>query len=944
MDEDLYDEFGNLIGAESDSSASEEEALDFETKDAETYVSDDPTATGKNSTALINRETLATAFPEDVEVLVETEDQQSMATPLVEPAQRRDDQTSVYSKESKSTPKAAFNREYLQALLELPERTKNICVLGPLHSGKTSLVDLLVWESHEKIPNISKAIRQGWKPLRYMDNTKLEISRGLSCKLNGLTFLGSDLQDKSVALTVLDTPGHVNFMDEVAVAMSASEACLVVIDVVEGITAVAQEIIDQAQRLAKDLIFVLNKIDRLIIELQLPPKDAYLKIVHVVRQIQKYAGGLHSPELGNVLLASAKLGFTFSIKEFVLYHYQSRIGAGKVQGFIDRLWGNVYFHSGQFSDKPNPKGLTTFAEFVLIPLYKMFTQTLSNDPKEVAAFLKSHFNVELSLKAQQLDPQPLLREVLSLIFRKQRGLIDSIHLFSPSAHVINGMKLDTPRLACPKEAILAHVLKLMDYCGETWALTRIYQGSIKVNDSLKVIDAGTANDEDAPRAKIRAIGLMGGRYVVPVQRACEGQVVLIKGVDEMLTKSGTLASCDGVSFPDIDYINEPTFKIILKALNPRELPLMLEGLNKVNKFYCGMATCVEETGETVVLGTGELYLDCLLCDLRNKYAKVEIQVSNPVVKFAESCVGESFASIPVSGASGQTLTLSVAAQPLEQNLANDLLNGVLTGRETSNMRKLSKLLRDKYEWDSLAARNVWSLQKGNVFVNDTLPDEVDPDLLAGVKEYICQGFEWAAREGPLAEEAIHGVQFRLLSIVAEDGVKQGQLIALARKACYVGLLTAEPALLEPIYEVSIVVRDLLVEIVEEIFAKRRGGRIYNRVKIPATPLMEVWGQVPVIDSVGFETDLRLATNGQAMCQLHFCKKVWRKVPGDVMNENAIIPKLKPAPWESMSRDFVMKIRRRKGLSSDGHVTQDGPSLSRYIDPVLFAKLKENQLV
>ncbi|SCU96103.1 LAFA_0G04280g1_1 [Lachancea sp. 'fantastica'] len=944
MDEDLYDEFGNLIGAETDSSLSDEEESIYRSGEANSAVASEESDPEQASSALVTRETLATAFPDDVEVLVETEDQQSITQPLVKPADQAKDEASVYSKLTTKTPKVTFDYEYLHALLELPERTKNICVLGPLNSGKTSLVDLLVWESHEKIANVSKKIRQGWRPLRYLDNTKLEINRGISCKLNGFTFLGCDLQDKSVALTMLDAPGHVNFMDEVAVAMSASETCLVVIDVVEGITAAAQQLIDQIQKRGHGMIFVLNKIDRLILELQLPPKDAYLKIAHVVEQIQRCTHSKYSPELGNVIFASAKLGFTFSIKEFVSYHYQNRLGMAKVQGFIDRLWGNIYFHSGQFSAKPNAKGTTTFTEFILIPLYKMFTQTLANKPKEVAVFLKTRFQVDLSPENQNLDPQPLLKKVLSLIFRNQCGLVDSINEFCVTAQETNNAKMTTASHNCPNNAILAHVIKVMDYCGEEWALARIYQGSINVNDSLRVIDVEASNDEDAPTVKVRAMALMGGRYVVPIQRASEGQIVLVKGVEDFLTKSGTLTTCENFKFPAIDYINESTFKLILKPLHPRELPLMLEGLNKVNKFYPGMVTSVEETGETTILGTGELYLDCLMWDLRNNYAKAEILVSSPLVKFAETCINESFASIPVSSASGKNLTLSVTAQPLEKDLAGDLLNGTLTGRDTENVRKLAKILREKYGWDSLAARNVWSMEKGNVFVNDTLPDEVDPDTLTSAKEAICQGFEWAVREGPLAEEAIHGVQFRLLSIVAEGLLNKGQLVSLARKSCYVGLLTAEPALLEPIYEVSVVVRDLLVEIVEEIFAKRRDARIYNRVKIPATPLTEVWGQIPVIDSVGFETDLRLATNGQAMCQLHFFKKIWRKVPGDVMNEDAPIPKLKPAPRESMSRDFVMKTRRRKGLSSDGHVTQDGPSLSRYISPELFEKLRQNQLV
>ena len=49
---------------------------------------------------------------------------------------------------------------------------------------------------------------------------------------------------------------------------------------------------------------------------------------------------------------------------------------------------------------------------------------------------------------------------------------------------------------------------------------------------------------------------------------------------------------------------------------PSELPKMLEGIRKLNKTYPLLKTKVEESGEHILLGTGELYLDNLLYDLR----------------------------------------------------------------------------------------------------------------------------------------------------------------------------------------------------------------------------------------------------------------------------------------------------------------------------------------
>lgn len=63
---------------------------------------------------------------------------------------------------------------------------------------------------------------------------------------------------------------------------------------------------------------------------------------------------------------------------------------------------------------------------------------------------------------------------------------------------------------------------------------------------------------------------------------------------------------------------------------------MLEGLRKISKSYPLVKTKVEESGEHIIIGTGELYMDTLLNDLRTQYSEVEIKVSEPFVAFSET--------------------------------------------------------------------------------------------------------------------------------------------------------------------------------------------------------------------------------------------------------------------------------------------------------------------
>ncbi|EDO18528.1 hypothetical protein Kpol_2001p33 [Vanderwaltozyma polyspora DSM 70294] len=962
MDEDLYDEFGNLVGEQLVDSDDEDFEVEIESNKIQELGDEGEVLDSTESTSLIERQ-----FGDEVEILVETEDIQEANVPLVEPSLERTKavEHAIFNKPKEKIPKCNYDREYLKGTLNIPERIKNVVIIGSLHSGKTSLLDTLILDEHKLLNNSSKNIKLGWKPLKYTDNLKQEVDRGLSLKINGFTMLGTDLNDKSVALNILDTPGHVNFFDEVAVGLAVSEYAIVCIDVVEGITSVVGQLIQQCQNRGLEMIFVLNKIDRLIIELKLPPMDAYLKLNHIVGEINSYTKKPYSPSINNIVFASAKLGFTFTIREFIKYYYSEKLPTKIVVELEKKLWGNYYYSDGKIKEGVQDQTkFNTFVEFILLPIYKIFIHTLANDPSVLSKLLKYHFSIKLDENALNYDSQPLLRYICNLIFKKQSGLIQSIVELPDTNEVLGKKKSKLLRGDIHDEntTILAHCIKNMDIDGFEWSMLRIYKGNLEVGSKVRVIDSSNlsasenedgeifeVDAEEFPLIEISEIGLLCGRFIISVQSASCGQIVLVKGISSSFAKTATIYNGSGTNIPifkEIDYINEPIFKVIIEPMKPSELSKLLDGLNKIGRTYPGIVMRVEESGEHVLIGFGELYLDCFLSDLRNKYSGIEIKVSNPMTVFSESCSGESLAAIPVHSSSNN-VTVSVSAKPLELSLLKDLTKNRIPSDIFEDRQKLSKLLRTDYDWDSLEARNLWSFYHCNAFVDDTLPDEVDKTLVESFRRQICQGFYWATREGPLAEEPIHGVQFKLLQLSIdnqEDRTVGTQLIPLLRKACYVALLTAVPTFLEPIYEVNVIVHNLLIPIVEELFNKRRGGRIYRMNKIVATPFTEIRAQLPVIESVGFETDLRLSTEGKAMCQLHFWNKIWRKVPGDVMDEDAPIPKLRPAPYNSLSRDFVMKTRRRKGISNAGFMSNDGPTLEKFIDADLFEQLKENDLV
>jgi len=69
----------------------------------------------------------------------------------------------------------------------------------------------------------------------------------------------------------------------------------------------------------------------------------------------------------------------------------------------------------------------------------------------------------------------------------------------------------------------------------------------------------------------------------------------------------------------------------------------------------------------------------------------------------------------------------------------------------------------------------------------------------------------------------------------------------------------------------------------------------------------------VIESFGFETDLRYHTQGQAFCMSIFDH--WSIVPGDPLDKSVVLRPLEPAPVQHLAREFMVKTRRRKVRSA-----------------------------
>ncbi|KAK3393595.1 P-loop containing nucleoside triphosphate hydrolase protein [Podospora didyma] len=980
MDDDLYDEFGNFIGEELEASEQESEhGVDVGNYAYDDYPEEAPEVTGQElmeidddgpSNAVVLHEdkqyypTAAQVYGEGVETMVQEEDAQPLTQPIIAPVEQK-----KFSIEEADLPPVLFDRSFMTDLMNYPDQIRNVALAGQLHHGKTAFMDMLVLETHSIADRLEKRTgKRRDEQLRYTDVHVLERERGVSIKASPMSLVLPNTKGKSHLINILDTPGHVDFVDEVAASLRLVDGVCLVVDVVEGVQVNTEQIIKHAVLQDIPITLIVNKVDRLILELKLPPNDAYYKLKHVIEEVNTVIENTIpgrgeerrvSPEKGNVLFASTAMGWCFTLQSFAQM-YSDGFGGVKAEEFARRLWGDVYFNPQKrsFTRKPVEEGAKrSFVNFILEPIYKLYSHTISESPEKLKGTLE---NMGIHLKPSQFktDAKVLLKLVCEQFFGLATGFVDMVtqHVPSPSEAAEKKLqqyytgpldsKVAESMKACDQNGpLVIYVTKLFNTVDAKsfYSFGRVMSGIARPGTDVRVLGEGYSIDdeEDMAIARISNVFIAETRYNIPTDGVPAGNWVLLSGVDNSIVKTATIMDKqsagdeDAYIFKPLTHFTESVFKVAVEPINPSELPKMLDGIRKINKSYPLITTKVEESGEHIILGTGELYMDCVLHDLRRLYADMEIRVSDPVVRFCET-VQEMSATKCYAITPNKKNTITMAAEPLDDEIAKDIESGAVRIRDP--VRTTAKFFQEKYGWDLLAARSIWAFgpdEMGpNILQDDTLPSEVNKRLLNTVKESIRQGFSWAAREGPLCEEPIRNTKFRLIDVsLAQEAIFRGggQIIPTSRRACYSSFLMASPRLMEPMYSMSMTGPQDSVSTVYNILARRR-GHVLSDGPIAGTPLYRVSGLIPVIDSFGFETDLRINTPGQAMVSLVFDR--WNIVPGDPLDKEMVTRPLQMAGTQATARDFVLKTRRRKGLSED-------VTVAKFLEPEFYQSLIES---
>ncbi|KAK9388685.1 P-loop containing nucleoside triphosphate hydrolase protein [Lipomyces mesembrius] len=171
---------------------------------------------------------------------------------------------------------------------------------------------------------------------------------------------------------------------------------------------------------------------------------------------------------------------------------------------------------------------------------------------------------------------------------------------------------------------------------------RLYSGTLKVGQELYVLGPKynpVVPDKYVSKCTITDLYLLMGRELLALDTVPCGNVVGIGGLDGAILKNGTLVSMTGgVNLAGVNLSSAPIVRVALEPEHPSELPQLERGLRLLNQADPCVQIIVQETGEHVILTAGELHLERCLKDLRERFARIEIQSSKPIVPYRESIV------------------------------------------------------------------------------------------------------------------------------------------------------------------------------------------------------------------------------------------------------------------------------------------------------------------
>ncbi|WP_440065535.1 elongation factor G [Streptosporangium sp. OZ121] len=604
---------------------------------------------------------------------------------------------------------------------------------------------------------------------------------------------------------LIDTPGHVDFSDEVERSLRVLDGAIAVFDAVAGVEPQSESVWRQADRHGVPRIAFVNKLDRagadldtavasirerlrvvpLVVQLPIGREDGFTGVVDLLRMRSLvWAGGRDTFEEGPVpdaLLEEA--------------HRRRRL----LEEAVAEL---------------HPVALEEFCaeSAISAPTLATALRDLTRTGEGVVVLCGSAY--------RDRGIEPLLDAVVAYLpspldVPPVRGTPDGSRAGTQDGSR-NGTVLE--RAADPAAPFAALVFKVSSTATGRLSYLRVYSGTILKGDT--VLDAGARRTE-----RIGRILRVQADRNTEVDRAVAGDIVAVVGLKAART-GATLCEPSAPLVLEPPVVADPVVSVAVEARRSVDSGRLASALARLVEEDPSLVVRTDpETGQTVLSGMGELHLEVAVEKIRRAHG-LDVGVGRPQVAYRETVVrgvsGLLYRHVKQDGGAGQFAHVVLDVEPLEP------LEPLDTAQDAA----------------------------GFVFRSTVVGGRVPKEYVRAVEA----GCRDALAEGPLGGHPVTG-----LRVTLTDGATHPKdsselaFRAAGRFALREALRAGVMALLEPVVEVTATVPDDAAGGVLGDLAARR-GRVSGSTARAGTVV--ITATVPLAELFGYATRLRSRTQGR----------------------------------------------------------------------------------
>merc|ERR1719225_618061 len=299
---------------------------------------------------------------------------------------------------------------------------------------------------------------------------------------------------------------------------------------------------------------------------------------------------------------------------------------------------------------------------------------------------------------KQLQGKPLMKRTMQIWINAADTLLSMIVTKLPSPRVAQKYRVENlyegpmddeaakAIRSCDKEGpLMMYVSKMVptNDKGRFYAFGRVFSGTIATGQKARIMGPNyvPGKKDDLYEKSIQRTILMMGRYVESIEDVPCGNICGLVGVDQFLVKTGTITTAkDAHNLKVMKFSVSPVVKVAVECKNPSELPKLVEGLKRLAKSDPMVQCIIEESGEHIIAGAGELHLEICLKDLEEDHAQIPLKKSDPVVSYRET-VSEESSIMCLSKSPNKHNRLFMKAVQMPKDLPEDIDDGKVTPRQ-----------------------------------------------------------------------------------------------------------------------------------------------------------------------------------------------------------------------------------------------------------------------